>query len=355
MSPFADHIALARFQTQLLEWYATYRRQLPWRDITDPYRIWVSEVILQQTRVEQALDYYKNFLEHFPNIASLASADEEDVLNCWQGLGYYSRARNMHTAAKQVMERFGGEFPRAYEDVLTLKGVGEYTAAAICSIAYGGACAVVDGNVYRFLARYFGEETAIDSSKGQKCFKVLAEEVLNKAESSLHNQAMMEMGALQCTPTSPRCATCPFNGECVAYKLGKVEQLPRKEKKSKVRDRYFTYLRLESGGKLFLHKRTADDVWKNMYELPLIETATPLTLDVLLASKEWKTIVGEQAKVVENKHVVKHVLSHQRIYAQCLWVELEKPTPWLKENCVAVAYNEVERYPISRLVEKMLE
>lgn len=222
------------FSRILLDWYAEHKRELPWRETKDPYRIWISEIILQQTRVAQGYEYFQRFVERFPDLVALAEADEDEVMKYWQGLGYYSRARNLHAAARSM----NGVFPRTYEDVRALKGVGDYTAAAICSIAYDMPYAVVDGNVYRVLSRYFGVETPIDSTQGKKLFASLAQEMLDEKHAALYNQAIMDFGAIQCTPQSPSCMFCPLADSCSALATGKVNLLPVKQHKTKTTDRY---------------------------------------------------------------------------------------------------------------------
>lgn len=308
------------FSDTLLRWYRENRRDLPWRATRDPYRIWVSEIILQQTRVAQGLDYYHRFIERFPDITALALADEDEVLRLWQGLGYYSRARNLHAAAKAVCQCF----PNTYEGVRAMKGIGDYTAAAICSIAYGLPYAAVDGNVYRVLSRYFGVETPIDSTQGKKEFTMLAQELLDKKHPGAFNQAIMDFGALQCVPVSPDCFACPFHGSCVAFGEGKVGAFPVKTKRAKMRLRHFNYLYVKAGNATFLHRRSGKDIWKGLYEFPLIETQEALSgVDELLATEAFKKLVGGDAvTVVLRKKGLKHVLSHQTIFANLFEVGL---------------------------------
>lgn len=255
---------MASFGVRIMEWYKENGRDLPWRNTKDPYRIWVSEIILQQTRVAQGYDYYCRFIRRFPDVNSLAEAGEDEVMKYWQGLGYYSRARNLHAAAREIAGK--GYFPDTYEEVRRLKGVGDYTAAAICSFAFGLPCAVVDGNVYRVLSRWMGIDMPVDSVKGKNYFRELAEELLVKEDPALYNQAIMDFGALQCTPSSPSCMFCPLSDSCVALQKGWVDRLPVKQHKTKVSERFFTYLFIISGDFTFIHKRTGDDIWKNLYE-----------------------------------------------------------------------------------------
>lgn len=261
------------FSEKLIAWYAENKRELPWRDTTDPYIIWISEIILQQTRVAQGYDYFLRFIHRFPNVTALAEAPEDEVMKCWQGLGYYSRARNLHAAAKSM----NGVFPATYEEVRALKGVGDYTAAAICSSAYGMPYAVVDGNVYRVLSRYFGIDTPVDSTEGKKLFAALADEMMDKSQPAVYNQAIMDFGAIQCTPQSPNCLFCPLVDSCSALKEGTITKLPVKQHKTKTTNRYFNYIYVRVGACTYLHKRTEDDIWKNLFEFPLIETEAPVT------------------------------------------------------------------------------
>ena len=256
-----------RFSETLIEWYGANGRDLPWRKTSDPYRIWISEIVLQQTRVAQGMDYFRRFMERFPDVTALAEAPEDEVMRCWQGLGYYSRARNLHEAARSM----NGRFPDTYQGVRALKGVGDYTAAAICSFAYQMPYAVVDGNAYRVLARYWGIDTPIDSTEGKKLFARLAQELLDPRRPALHNQAIMDFGALQCTPQSPACRKCPLADSCQALASGQVDRLPVKRHKTQVTERYFYYIYVRAGACTYLHKRQGADIWQNLYELPLLE------------------------------------------------------------------------------------
>lgn len=258
---------------RLLEWYKENKRELPWRDTTDPYLIWISEIILQQTRVAQGYEYFLRFVRRFPDVASLAAASEDEVMKYWQGLGYYSRARNLHAAAKSM----NGKFPVTYEDVRGLKGVGDYTAAAICAFAYNMPYAVVDGNVYRVLSRYLGIDTPIDSTEGKKVFAVLAQEMLDERRPTDYNQAIMDFGAIQCTPQSPNCMFCPLADRCFALSKGLIAHLPVKQHKTKTVNRYFNYIYVRMGAETLIHKRTENDIWKNLFELPLVEAERDLS------------------------------------------------------------------------------
>lgn len=335
------------FAPLLLKWYAAHKRKLPWRDIKDPYKIWISEIILQQTRVAQGYDYFVRFIKKFPNVKTLAAAPEDEVLKLWQGLGYYSRARNLHAAAKSM----GGVFPRTYERVRALKGVGDYTAAAICSFAYNMPYAVVDGNVYRVLSRVFGVDNPIDSPDGKKQFSALAQELLDKKNPGDYNQAIMDFGATCCTPQAPQCATCPMKKFCVAYQKNLQEVLPVKAQKTKVSARYFHYIYVAQGKFTWLHKRGAGDVWQNLYEPPLAETPTEkLDAPARAQLKKW----FGAARVVPAGQPVKHVLSHRIIYAQLYKVVLP-PSRKVPAEFLRVSIKDLPKYAISRLVQKLVE
>lgn len=303
------------FQKEIINWYKLNKRALPWRDTTDAYVIWLSEIILQQTRVEQGLPYFNKFLAHFATVKDFANADESQVLKLWQGLGYYSRGRNMLFTAKQVMEQHAGVFPVNYHELVKLKGIGEYTAAAISSFANNEAQAVLDGNVFRVLARYYGIEEAINSARGKKTFSALAQSLITDQAPAIYNQAIMEFGALQCKPKSPNCNICPLQMDCYALKHDKVTVLPYKLKKVKVRERWFNYFIALTNNHILMKQRQAGDIWQQMFDFPLIET----TEKPDLAHSDFLEIVknnfGEHAKIelISSK---KHLLTHQIIYVQ---------------------------------------
>jgi A/G-specific adenine glycosylase len=346
---------LQHLSSGLIRWYDEHKRTLPWRNIHDPYRIWISEIILQQTRVVQGYDYYLRFIEQFPDIKSLATASEDAVLKCWQGLGYYSRARNLHAAAKQIMTLHNGRFPDNYEAILSLKGIGEYTAAAIASFAFGMPYAVVDGNVYRFLARFFGLETPIDSGNGKKEFSRLATELLDKECPDIYNQAIMEFGALQCVPTSPDCSVCPLNTGCFAFSHHRVADLPVKEKKTKITHRYFYHFLIRSGEKILLHKRTGKDIWQNLYEFPLLESTAPMELPEIMQTDFWINLLSNSnIQIVSQSKEMKHVLSHQVIHAVFYVLRTDASFSFPQE-LISVSQEELAQYPVSRLTEKFLE
>ena len=341
------------FTQTLQEWYAVNKRDLPWRHTQDPYLIWISEIILQQTRVAQGYDYFVRFVRRFPDVKALASASEEEVLKYWQGLGYYSRARNLHAAARSMK---GGKFPGTYEEVRALKGVGDYTAAAICSLAYGMPYAVVDGNVYRVLARYFGIDAPIDSGKGKKLFAGLADEMLDKKRPAEYNQAIMDFGAVQCTPQNPACMYCPLADSCSALSQGRVSRLPVKQHKTKTTDRYFNYLFVRQGSYTYINKRTGNDIWKNLFELPLIETEAELAEEDFLALPQVRQLLAVAGQpVVKNVcRGVKHVLSHRVIHANFYEVELSAEAGTFG-SYQRVELAELEHYAVPRLVHAFLE
>lgn len=340
----------------LIRWYEQNKRDLPWRDTKDPYFIWLSEIILQQTRVVQGYDYYIRFTETFPNVASLANAHEDEVLKLWQGLGYYSRARNLHTAAKMVVSDYQGVFPSVYKDILSLKGVGEYTAAAIGSFAFELPHAVVDGNVFRVLSRLFGVDTPIDTTQGKKLFTDLANELLDQKCPGEHNQAIMEFGALQCVPASPNCAICPLSDVCVAYSQKKMSSYPVKQGKTKVKERYFNYLDIRIDSSMFLNKRIGNDIWKNLYELPLIETDEKLTLDQLQETEAFRQLFESAGDI--SIHPVgitlKHILSHRIIYANFYTIEITRDTS-IQKQFLKINKADLFNFAISRLVDRYFE
>lgn len=340
-------------KSRLAEWYGQNRRELPWRETNDPYCIWISEVILQQTRVNQGLEYYLRFVERFPNVSSLAEAPEQEVLAMWQGLGYYSRARNLHAAAKQVVHLYGGEFPQMYEQVRALKGIGDYTAAAISSIAFNLPHAVVDGNVYRVLSRLFAIDTPIDSTQGKKEFQQLAQELLDLTNPGLHNQALMEFGALVCVPVNPDCTICPLQSQCRAYELETVGELPVKRKKTIVKELFYTYLYIHSGNELLLQPRSdANNIWKNMYEFPLFEADHLLTAEELLTHK-LSALPGEL--ILHPTPVdFTHILSHRKIHVRFFQIETNELKKTNHESII-VTTEELHHFPLPRVITRYLE
>lgn len=329
------------FSQTLLDWYATHGRELPWRETTDPYRIWISEIILQQTRVAQGYDYYLRFVERFPTVEVLAAATEDEVLHRWEGLGYYSRARNLHAAAQQIVAQ--GGFPRDYAGVRALKGVGDYTAAAICSFAYGLPTAVVDGNVYRVLARYFAIDTPIDVAAGKKEFAQLADSLMVPERAADYNQAIMDFGAVQCTPRAPRCLICPLVETCAARQTGQVEDYPVKSKKVAVTHRYFTYILLVDTSAeepaLLIRRRPSGDIWQGLYEPLLIETPAPITAEEVKVHPDWKACGVGEAPFEMLVRDLKHELTHRRLHVDAYVVRAAVPpaADWLRVPLTALA------------------
>ena len=335
----------------LLDWYARHGRDLPWRRTRDPYRIWLSEVILQQTRVAQGMDYYLRFTERFPDVGSLAAAPEDEVLKLWQGLGYYSRARNLHAAARQVAARFGGVFPRSYDEVRSLRGVGDYTAAAVCSAAYDAPCAVLDGNVFRVLARLFDIDLPIDSTAGKRTFAELAQMRLDKRCPGRYNQAVMDFGALQCTPAQPGCADCPLASRCLALAAGTVAERPVKQSKTKVRDRWFNYLHVTCGDRTLLRRRGEGDIWQGLYEFPMIETDRAADFSELTDSEEFRTLLdGVEWRLLRSVAMPKHQLSHQTLHAVFHHIEISFPVDF-----PSVPTATLGDYAVPRLIDRYLD
>lgn len=299
-----------------MKWYAGNHRKLPWRQSNDPYRIWLSEVILQQTRVGQGLPYYLRLVRQFPTVQALAGASQREVLRCWQGLGYYTRARNMHACAKKVAGAHGGEFPNTYDGLMALPGIGSYTAAAIASIAFHRAVAVVDGNVYRVLSRIFGIKADISRAQGKNQFSRKANELIPGHDPGTYNQSIMEFGALHCTPKNPRCGSCPFGKECFANQHGMQDALPFKSQKIKIKKRYFTYFVITSRGKIALRIRNQQDIWQGLFDFYAIETTRPGNPASLMKTDAFlQLILGESGPIAVSKPV-KHVLTHQVITAR---------------------------------------
>ena len=338
---------------RLFFWYDAHCRDLPWRTTRNPYYIWISEVILQQTRVVQGYDYFVRFIKRFPTVEALAEAPEDEVMRLWQGLGYYSRARNLHHAAKQVVSM--GGFPTNYDAIRSLKGVGDYTAAAIASFAFDEAKAAVDGNVCRVWSRVFGIGEPIDSARGKQMIVETAQALLPTAHAAKYNQAVMEFGALQCVPRNPDCMACPLAHKCVAFAEDRVGQLPAKFHKTKVTSRYLSYLYIHTDEALLLHKRTADDIWRNLYELPLIETSAPLDAEALFATPEFAQWHSLLPRYIYKGCAdgIKHVLSHRVLHTSFYELEVQGTLPCLV-GYVAIPFAELDRYALPRLVERYM-
>lgn len=340
------------FSKQLINWYLQNKRDLPWRETQNPYLIWLSEIMLQQTRVAQGLPYYEAFITAFPTVFDLANASEEQVLKLWQGLGYYSRARNLHFTAKYIANDLNGDFPNSYKNLLELKGVGDYTAAAIASFSFNEAVPVVDGNVFRVLARIFDIETDISNASAKKEFQELALQLMPKNNPALFNQAIMEFGALQCVPKNPNCEICVFNTTCLALKNNKVAQLPVKLKKTKVTNRFLNYLIFEDEEQnSLIQKRSAKGIWYNLYEFPLIETDNDVSLEKIIQlisnqfSEKYEVISVESLQLVP----IKHKLSHQNLSIQFWKVK----TNGLLEN--GMSFAEIKKFPFPIVIYNFIE
>ena len=339
------------FSQKILKWYGLHKRELPWRATKDPYKIWLSEIMLQQTRVAQGMPYYNKFLEAFPTVFDLAQAKEEKILKLWQGLGYYSRARNLHATAKMIVNNYHGEFPSTYKELKTLKGVGDYTASAIASICFDLPEPVVDGNVYRVLSRFFGVDLAINSTEGVKYFKELAHEVMDTKNIRDYNQGIMEFGAIQCAPRNPDCTTCPLNGGCVALKEDKVGVLPVKLNKAKVKDRYFNYLVfLDGEGQTILEQRNGKGIWQKLYQFPLVESDKLLETEALTQALNGQTQLNTiKAIALYNKEPIVHKLSHQHLHTR-FWI-LERD----KISKGGIPWSNIHSFPVPVLIADFIK
>ena len=341
------------FSTKLIDWYGKNKRDLPWRNEQNPYKIWLSEIILQQTRVVQGLPYYNRFIQLFPTVQDLAQADEKEVLRAWQGLGYYSRARNLHKCAKIIVEKFEGIFPKTYEQLLTLPGIGPYTAAALASFSYYERVAVVDGNVYRVLARVFGLSYDIALGKEQKKFWKKANELISVTDPASFNQAIMEFGAMHCTPASPKCEECVFNVECYARIHHKQQSLPVKTKKVKIRKRHFNYLVFTCNDKIILHERQAKDIWQGLYEFILLERERLLSMEEIL-NIDFVKQLNLQILQVEESQSYKHILSHQHIHARFFLIKLKSTISSSKLNAHYYTEDQILDLPKPVLISSYL-
>ncbi|MBP2831361.1 A/G-specific adenine glycosylase [Aquimarina sp. U1-2] len=345
-----------KFSKKLITWYLHNKRAMPWRTTTDPYHIWLSEIILQQTRVAQGLPYYLSFTQTYPTVFDLANAKEEEVLKLWQGLGYYSRARNLHTTAKYVASKLKGVFPKTYKGLLELKGVGDYTASAIASICYNEVVPVVDGNVYRVLSRYFGITTPINSTKGIKEFKELASELIDHENPANYNQAIMEFGALQCKPKNPYCIVCPFNDSCEALKQAKINQLPVKLKKLKIKKRYFNYLVFIINEKqTIIRQRKGNGIWQGLYEFPLIENQDNVK-DSITSNRVFLDMIKKTSYDITpyNDEYIIHKLSHQHLFTK-FYIITTKNIPAVEEHQKVVTLEEIHQYPVPILLGNFID
>lgn len=341
------------FRKILIEWYLEYMRELPWRKTTEPYSIWLSEIMLQQTRVDQGLPYYLKFIKEFPTVHDLANAHEEQVLKLWQGLGYYTRARNLHAAAKYISKDLHGVFPKTYSELIKLKGIGDYTASAIASICYKEPSAVVDGNVYRVLGRLLGIELSIDESAGKKYFKGIAQKMIDPKEPGTFNQALMEFGSRYCVPRNPECTSCIFKNDCVAFQLNKVYEFPKRSKKPPVKKIYYNYfVPVSPNHETLLIKRTSKGFWQQLYEFPLIETKREVNTSYWKKDVQYKELssqLGIDSIEPFQTQAILHKLSHRHIYAKFWMAELSKE---LKNG---IRVSDLEKYPVPRLIDKMID
>jgi len=339
------------FSSTLISWYSIHKRELPWRKTKNPYFIWLSEIILQQTQIAQGLPYYEAFVNQYPTVNDLASADEQEVLKLWQGLGYYSRARNLHATSKIIVDQLNGEFPKTFEELIKLKGIGDYTASAIASICFGEPTAVVDGNVFRVLARYYGIKTPINSTKGFKEFKALATQLLDQENPAEYNQAIMEFGARQCKPKNPECEVCPLNSSCIALQNNLIEELPVKLNKTKVSKKHFNFLVFISADKkTIFKKRTEKGIWKNLYQFPLIETDKPLKSTHFALHPKIKSYLNGTPfeHSLYNEIEIVHKLSHQHLYTKFWIVEVNS----LPEKGVLIS--EIQEFPMPVLISNFI-
>ncbi len=338
------------FPKSIKDWYLQHKRDLPWRDTRDPYFIWLSEIILQQTRVAQGLPYYNKFVQKFPTVYDLANSKEESVLRVWQGLGYYSRGRNLHKTAKIIAENYTGKFPKTSTELLKLPGIGEYTASAIASFTQNEKIAVLDGNVFRVLSRFFGVETDIGSTEGKKEFKILANEVLPAKQVDIYNQGIMEFGALQCVPKNPNCGNCPIQSNCYAFHHKMVSILPKKEKKTIKKNRYLNYLIIEKEGEFLFHQRTGKDIWTNLFQFPLIEITDE---DEGIFVKELEKL-GDFESVKKVGKTYKHVLSHRNLWVNFYVISALKTSNFITENYKWFTLDEIAELPKPVLLDKFL-
>jgi A/G-specific adenine glycosylase len=340
------------FKKVLTNWYSINKRELPWRNTKNPYHIWLSEIIMQQTQIKQGLPYYEAFVTNYPTIFDLANAEEQAVLKLWQGLGYYSRARNLHTSAKYIAKELNGVFPSTYSSLIQLKGVGDYTASAIASISFNEATAVVDGNVYRVLSRYFGIDTPINSTKGIKEFKALATSLIDTENPGDYNQALMEFGATQCKPKNPYCSICPMKDSCVALQKGDVDKLPLKLKKTKVTKKHFNFLVFISSDKRTLfEKRNNKGIWLNLYQFPLIETKQALSSEGFKTHPKIESYFNgiEFDYSLYNTKELVHKLSHQHLYTKFWIIEVDK----LPKQSIPIS--ELKTYPTPIVIDNFIE
>jgi A/G-specific adenine glycosylase len=336
------------FNTKLIKWYSCFQRDLPWRKTKEPYNIWLSEILLQQTRISQGLKYYQAFVYHFPSVHKLADASQHDVLKLWQGLGYYTRARNLHKTAKIVVEQYNGIFPKTYQELLKLPGIGRYTAAAIASFAYEEPVPVIDGNVYRFFSRLKSIEEPVGTEKSYTLFYKLLSSYIQESTPSLFNQAIMEFGALHCTALNPKCTSCPFSDSCIAFQFNKTELYPVRQKKQTIKKRYFYYFFMTDGTNTLLNKRTKNDIWKGLYDFPLHENKKPISENKIkdILAKEFSS---GKFRITDISKELRHQLTHRLIIARFVTVSFSQ-LPYASDY-IKINMEELQNYAIPRLIE----
>jgi A/G-specific adenine glycosylase len=344
------------FLNTLLAWNETdNKREMPWKGEKDPYKIWISEIILQQTRVQQGLAYYNTFIKNFPDVKSLATASEQQVYKLWEGLGYYSRCRNLIASAKFINEKLAGKFPEKYEDILSLKGIGGYTASAIASFAFNQPYAVVDGNVLRILSRFFGIQLPIDSAEGKKVYNTLARGLIDKKDPAKYNQAIMDFGAIVCKPALPLCNQCPFRIHCIALKKDLINVLPIKEKSIAKKERFFNYLIIENKNKFYVRKRTGKDIWQNLFEFVLIETEKLQTEKDFVSSKAFTSFLPRESySITKISKNLKQQLTHQTIHGRFIHIQLQSAVSLLKKYCL-VTQKELDLLPFPKFINSYLQ
>jgi len=340
---------MADFHRLTIDWYRQNKRDLPWRNTKNPYKIWLSEIILQQTRVDQGMNYYLKFIRNYPTIFDLANANEHEVLNDWQGLGYYSRARNLHFTAKHIASELNGIFPNQYSEIIKLKGIGEYTAAAISSFSFDLPHAVLDGNVYRVLSRVFDIATPIDSTEGKKEFQNLANELIDKDNPAIYNQSIMEFGAMLCTPVNPNCENCPLTEKCLSFANNTIKERPLKEKKTKVRNRYFNFAIFKENDQILIEKRTSKDIWQHLYQFPLYETEKEMNNEDAILFFQERIDLNPS----DFSKPIKHILSHQRIFT-VFYIFNQLPNK-KGENWIQIDKSLIDNYPLPRVIDRFLE
>ena len=341
------------FSQKLLDWASTQNRPMPWKGEKNPYLIWLSEIILQQTRVEQGLPYFQKFASHYPTVKDLANAPEDEVMKLWQGLGYYSRARNLHATAKHIAYDLKGVFPKTYKDILALKGVGPYTAAAIASFAYNLPRAVVDGNVYRVLSRTFGIETPIDTTSGKKEFAVLADELIDAKKAGKYNQAIMDFGATLCTPKLPKCPTCPFKDDCQALEQKTIDKLPIKSKKIVKKERHFHYFIFNYKDITWINKRTEKDIWQNLYDFPLIEFTEKVENQTIKEHEQWLALLEDQDySITKISKPYRQMLTHRKVIATFWEIEIQKPL--IQKHYIEVEKKNLQQFAFPKVISQYL-